>query len=333
MRSRILENFESNVNKLAIGDWRLAIILPAWNEELTVAKTIHDFHNVAPHASIFVIDNNSSDRTASIAEETLLTLRCDGRVLSEPRQGKGNAIRRAFMSVDADVYVIADADTTYPAEQIGILISPIRSGHADMVVGDRHSDGDYAKQNERPFHDFGNRLVRYLVNKLFHANLSDIMSGFRAFNRSFVKNYPIMVEGFAIETDMTLHALDKRFRIVEIPVTYKPRPVGSFSKLSTYSDGARVIFTIAQMLRYYRPLMFFGCLALIMMFGGIIACLPVFHDWITHRYIYHVPLAILATGMEVVAAMMLSVGLILDSVAHHQRKNYELNLLAGSNTQ
>ncbi len=197
----------------------------------------------------------------------------------------------------------------------------------DMVVGDRHSGGHYQKENKRPLHNIGNRLVQWLVNKLFKANLVDIMSGYRAFNKLFVKNYPILVEGFEIETDMTLHALDKRMRIIELPINYQDRPEGSFSKLNTVRDGMRVITTISSILRYYRPLVFFGVSAFILFVLGILAAVPVFHEWIETRYIQHVPLAILATGLEIVSILMIAVGLILDSISHQDKRNFERELL------
>ncbi|HYD80943.1 MAG TPA: glycosyltransferase [Paucimonas sp.] len=306
----------------------VAVILPAYNEEQTIADTIAAFHAALPLARIFVINNNSSDATESIARATLAELRCPGAVINERRQGKGNALRRAFMDIDADVYLLADADMTYPAARARDLIRPIVEGEADMVVGDRHSNGHYAQENKRALHGFGNRLVQAMINRLFNARLVDIMSGYRAFNRQFVKTYPILVEGFQIETDMTLHALHRRFRIVELPVEYRDRPPGSFSKLNTLSDGAKVIFTIAQILRYYRPLAFFLGLAMAFAVAGGVAAIPVFEDWIRERYIHHVPLAILASALEIVAMMSLGIGLILDSLAHQQRFEYERQLLA-----
>jgi hypothetical protein len=198
---------------------------------------------------------------------------------------------------------------------------------ADLVVGDRISGGHYQSENKRSFHGFGNRLVKGLVNRLFNAKLNDIMSGYRVFNRLFVKNYPILVEGFEIETDMTLHALDKRFRILEIPVEYKDRPAGSVSKLNTLSDGLRVLFTIARILRYYRPLVFFGGTSLFFAFTGLVAAIPVLTDWIVNNYIYHLPLAILATGLEIVAVIMFAIGLILDSISHQNKCLFESELL------
>lgn len=307
----------------------IAVILPAYNEEITIQNVIVEFHRALPEAAIYVINNNSKDRTAELAAATLAKIGCTGGVINEYRQGKGNALRRAFHEIDADIYVLADADQTYPAGRARDLIAPIVEGRADMVVGDRHSGGHYSEQNKRKLHGLGNDLVKNMINLFFRSSLKDIMTGYRVFSRSFVKNYPILVAGFQIETDMTLHALDKRFRIVEIPVEYVDRPVGSFSKLNTLSDGARVIFTILHILRYYRPLAFFGVIASVMMVVGLVASIPVFQDWITHRYIYHVPLAILAAACEIVAVTTLSIGLVLDSITHQEKMNYELRVLSG----
>lgn len=305
----------------------VAIILPAYNEELTIAGTIAAFYNEMPDARIVVVNNNSKDATAAIARDTLKCLGAHGEVIDEYRQGKGNAVRRAFTDVDADIYVMSDADLTYPSDRIHDLIRPISENRADMVVGDRLSGGHYKNENKRNFHGFGNHLVKWLINKLFRADLKNIMTGYRAFSRKFVKNYPILVEGFQIETDVTLHALDKRFHIVEIPVEYKDRPAESFSKLNTFADGAKVLFTIASILRYYRPLAFFGWMALLFGLLGLAAAVPVFQDWVLHRYIYHVPLAVLASALELVAVMSLSVGLILDSITHQHKMNSERHFL------
>jgi glycosyltransferase involved in cell wall biosynthesis len=305
----------------------VCVILPAFNEALTIEACITDFHAHVPDAQIWVINNRSTDNTGSIAKAAITRLGCAGGVIDEARPGKGNAMRRAFMEIDADVYLLADADMTYPASQALQLIEPITSGAADMVVGDRHSAGNYAVENKRALHGFGNRFVRYLINRLFNASLVDIMSGYRAMSRRFVKNYPILVPGFEIETDMTLHALDKRFRIIEIAVAYKDRPEGSFSKLSTVRDGMRVLATIGNILRYYRPLFFFGSAAMVIGLLGLAAGVPVIDDWIRHRYIYHVPSAVLAAGLEIIAIVLLAVGLILDSIAHQDKRLFERGLL------
>ena len=196
-----------------------------------------------------------------------------------------------------------------------------------MVVGDRHTAGNYAQENKRALHGLGNRLVRNLINSLFNAKLADIMSGYRAMSKLFIKNYPILVQGYEIETDMTLHALDKRFRIIEVPVAYKDRPMGSFSKLSTLRDGMRVLATIGNILRYYRPLFFFGSAAIIIGVLGLIAGALVIEDWVRYRYIYHVPSAVLAAGLEIIAIVLLAVGLILDSIAHQDKRIFERDLL------
>jgi glycosyltransferase involved in cell wall biosynthesis len=305
----------------------IAVILPAYNEELTIRQTMQVFHEALPEAQIVVVNNNSTDATYQIAVQALTDLNCDGQVINEKRQGKGNAMRRAFIDVDADIYVLSDADMTYPAERARDLLLPILNNQADMVVGDRHSQGHYAKENRRPLHGFGNRLVQGLVNSLFRSNLVDIMSGYRVMSRTLVKNYPILVDGFQVETDLTLHALDKRFRIVEMPIEYKDRPAGSFSKLSTLSDGAKVLWLITQILRHYRPLQFFSWLFLVFFIAGVLCGIPVIGDWLSYRYIYHVPLALLATGLEIIAVMCMAIGLTLDSIVHQQRLAFEREIL------
>lgn len=306
---------------------RIAVILPAYNEAATIAPTIEAFYAELPAAQFVVVNNNSNDDTGAIARETLTRLGASGQVIDEARQGKGNAVRRAFLAVEAEIYVLADADLTYPAHQVLELIKPVAEGRADMVVGDRRSGGQYLAENKRAFHNFGNALIQRLVNRLFNASLVDIMSGYRVFSRTFVKSYPILVEGFQVETDMTLHSLHRRMRIVEIPIEYRDRPAGSFSKLNTLADGAQVIFTIAQILRYYRPLLFFMVFSVLFATAGFIVAIPVFNDWITERYIHHLPSAVLAAAFEIVAFLLLAVGLILDSITHHEKMRAELHQL------
>lgn len=306
---------------------KIVIIIPAFNEESTIAGTILSFHQNLPEAEIWVVNNRSKDDTEKIAFEIQKELGYKGGILNEPRAGKSNAIRRAFFEIKSDIYILTDADMTYPAERVRDLIKPVLAGDADMVVGDRHSAGYYAAENRRIFHGFGNRLVRDLVNFLFRTVLMDIMSGYRALNSRFVRNYPILVEGFELETDMTLFALDKRFRIVEIPIEYRDRPSGSRSKLNTFRDGAKVIFTILNIFRHYRPLLFFGSLAIILGLTGFLAAIPVFMDWMTKHFIYHIPLAILATGLEIAAMLTVSIGLILDSINHQEKCQFERELL------
>jgi glycosyltransferase involved in cell wall biosynthesis len=306
---------------------RIVVVLPAYNEAATLAATMAAFHAALPDAELWVVDNASTDGTGRLAVETLAALGAGGGVIVEPRKGKANAVRRAFLELDADAYLMADADCTYPAERAGELLAPVLEGRADMVVGDRHTLGHYASENKRPMHGAGNRLVQVLVNRLFRARLADILSGYRAFGRRFVKTYPIVVEGFELEADVTLHALDKRFRILEVPVEYRDRPAGSASKLDTWRDGARVLWVILQLFRYYRPMLFFGALSAAMLAFALAAGVPVLWDWMRFHYIYHVPLAILAASSVVVATVLLAVGLILDGIAHQQRMRFELALL------
>jgi glycosyltransferase involved in cell wall biosynthesis len=310
---------------------RFAIILPAFNEEDTIANVVSDFHNEIPSAEIWVVNNNSSDNTKLFSNQIISKLNIIGGVIDEPRQGKGYAVRAAFLSIDADVYILCDSDMTYPASQIHSLIEPIINKSADMVVGDRISGGQYYSENKRMFHSFGNRLVKFLVNKLFGANLIDIMSGYRVFNQKFVKTYPILVSGFELETDMTIHALDKRMRISEIQVDYRDRPLGSFSKLNTFKDGLRVLNTITKILRYFRPLLFFGLTSIIFLSVGLLAGFPVIAEWLKVRYISHVPLAILSCGLVIVAIVLGAIGLILDAINYQDRRRSESDLLAYKN--
>jgi glycosyltransferase involved in cell wall biosynthesis len=306
---------------------KIVVLLPAYNEADTIAPTLRDFHAALPEAELWVIDNASTDGTGGVARGVLAELGAGGGVLTEARKGKANAVRHAFRELEADVYLMADADCTYPAARAREMIAPVLAGQADMVVGDRHSGGHYASENKRPMHGAGNRLVQFLVNTLFGAKLTDILSGYRAFTRRFVKTYPIVVEGFEIEADMTLHALDTRFRIVEIPVEYRDRPEGSSSKLDTWRDGARVLWVIVQLFRYYRPMLFFGSASALMLVIGIAAGIPAIDDWLRYRYVYHLPLAVLAASSVVMSTVLFAVGLILDGLAADQRRRFEMGLL------
>jgi glycosyltransferase involved in cell wall biosynthesis len=233
---------------------KIAVILPAFNETLTIQPVIEAFHQALPEALIVVIDNASTDDTYAKAKETVERLGCAARVIQEHAKGKANAVRRAFLEVDADVYLMVDADMTYPADQARELLQPVLEGRCDMAVGDRISGGEYRQENKRPAHEFGNRLVLGLINRLFRSSLKDVLSGYRAMNRRFVKTYPILVGGFELETDLTLFAMEGRFRVLEIPVRYQDRPEGSVSKLNTVKDGVRVLNAIVQIARHHRPM-------------------------------------------------------------------------------
>ena len=234
---------------------KIAVLIPCYNESKTIEKVVKDYKEVLPEADIYVYDNNSSDGTDEIARKA-------GAIVKyEYRQGKGNVIRSMFKDIDADCYLMIDGDDTYPKENAREMCDLVLNKGADMVVGDRLSS-TYFTENKRPFHNIGNRLVRWLINSLFKGHINDIMTGYRAFSYEFVKTFPVLSKGFEIENEMTIHALDKNMYIEEIPVEYRDRPEGSVSKLNTYSDGFKVLKTIARLFKEYKPMIFFGLISL-----------------------------------------------------------------------
>lgn len=300
---------------------KVAVLIPCYNEEQTIEKVIKDFRKELPEADIYVYDNNSKDRTSEIAIQ-------NGAILvHEYKQGKGNVVRSMFYDIDADIYVMVDGDDTYPAKFVHELIKPVEQGQADMCIGDRLSNGTYQKENKRPFHEFGNNLVKKSINVLFRTNLKDIMTGYRAFNKKFVKNMPVMTPKFEIETEMSLYALDKGFVIKEIPIDYRDRPEGSVSKLNTVSDGIKVVKTIIKMYKNYKPLKFFTYIAVLVFLIGLIVGIPVIAEFIKTKYITKVPSAILATGLVTLSVIIGQCGVILDTVVKINKENYQLNLL------
>ncbi len=305
----------------------LAIILPAYNEELTIVDTMNDFFGVCPEAEIYVIDNASNDRTNELARAAYQTLGCKGRLLEEPRKGKAAAVRKAFMEIHADIYIMVDADMTYPASDLPALLAPVLDGRADIVCGNRHSSGVYSRENKRPLHDFGNNLVRYLINVLFNGSLEDILTGYRIMSKRFVKNYPILASGFELETEMSIHALDKGYSIIELPTDYRDRPEGSFSKLNTFTDGILVLKTIFAIFVKYRPMLFFSLCALIFALFALTAGIFPIMEYIQTGKILHIPLAILASGLSILSMLSFSVAVILDGLAAGQRFNHALQLL------
>ena len=298
----------------------IAILIPCYNEAVTIAKVVDDFRHELPQATVYVYDNNSTDGTAGIAAEHGAVVRY------EHRQGKGNVTRQMFRDIEADCYVMVDGDDTYPAEDVHALIAPVLAGEADMVVGDRLSSGAYGQENKRKFHNGGNALVCRLVNGLYGAQLSDIMTGYRAFSRVFVKSYPVIGGGFEVETEMSIHCLDKGFRVAQVPIGYRDRPAGSYSKLSTFSDGLLVLKTIASLFREYKPMRFFNCLALLCLVVCLACGIPVLHEFALTSFITHVPLAIAASGFGVLSALFFVSGFILDAVARSARQRYELDV-------
>jgi glycosyltransferase involved in cell wall biosynthesis len=306
---------------------KIAVILPAYNEKLTIVDTILDFAKELPEAEIIVIDNNSTDNTFDLACEAISDNNINGKVLFEAFQGKGYAVRKAFTEIDAEIYIMADADLTYPAKDVHKLIEPVIDGKADIVIGDRHSGGHYQKENKRNLHGFGNNLVKNMINFMFGSNLNDIMSGYRVFNKKFVKNYPIMVSGFQLETDMTLHVLDKRFKIIEIPIDFVDRPEGSFSKLNTFTDGFKVIITIINIFRIYKPFKFYTIISLFFVIFTLSAGIPVINEFINYKVVNHIPLAILSIGLGIISVLAFALGLILDAITHQHNVDFEHKIL------
>ena len=299
---------------------KTAVLIPCYNEELTIEKVIKDFKRELPEADIYVYDNNSKDKTAEIAKK-------NGAIVKhEYRQGKGNVVRSMFRDIEADIYVMVDGDDTYPAEEVHKLIEPIINEEADMAIGDRLTNGTYKQENKRHFHEFGNNLVKKSINIAFKTKLKDIMTGYRAFNKMFVKTMPVMSPNFEIETEMSLHALDKKFIIKEIPIVYRDRPEGSESKLNTVSDGIKVVKTIIKMFKDFRPRQFFWIIALIVALIGLIIGMPVIIEYVQTKYITKVPSAVLATGIMIFSLIIAQCGVILDTVVKQHREKYELEL-------
>lgn len=299
---------------------KIAVLIPCYNEEKTVEKVVRDFKAVLPEAVIYVYDNNSSDRTVELAEKAEAVVR------HEYMQGKGNVIRRMFREIDAEVYVMTDGDDTYPAEFAREMVDKVLEHQADMVVGDRLSS-TYFTENKRPFHNFGNSLVRGTINRLFHTEIKDIMTGYRAFSYQFVKTFPVLSKGFEIETEMTIHAADKNMQVDNVIIEYRDRPEGSESKLNTYSDGAKVLMSIAKLYRNYKPMNFFGLLALVLAVMSIGFFIPVLMEYIATGLVPKFP-TLIACGFAMMAAIQsVFAGLVLSAGAQRSRQEFEMNLI------
>lgn len=298
----------------------IAVIIPCYNEALTIGKVVDDFHRELPEATVYVYDNASTDATAAIA------MRHGATVRYEPRRGKGNVCRQMFRDIDAACYLMVDGDDTYPAESARSLCVPVLAGEADMVVGDRLSNGTYAQQNARAFHGFGNDLVRAMIRWIYGYGFEDVMTGYRAMSRSFVKTFPVLSEGFQIETELSIHAADRRWRIADVPVEYRDRPEGSVSKLNTVRDGLKVIAMIGILFKDYRPLKFFSLVALLFCIGGLCAGIPVVTEYHATGLVPRFPTAVLAAALMFMAALSLVTSFILDAVAKVERKQWELRV-------
>ena len=298
----------------------IAVLIPCYNEAVTIEKVVTDFRKALPEAVIYVYDNNSKDDTAAIAA------RAGAVVRHEYQQGKGNVIRRMFREIDARCYLMVDGDDTYPADFARRMVEPVLNHQADMVVGDRLS-ATYFTENKRPFHNFGNRLVRWSINALFKSGIRDIMTGYRAFSYAFVKSFPVLSRGFEIETEMSLHAIDKNMQIENVVIQYRDRPEGSESKLNTYSDGFKVLRTIARLFRTYKPFAYFGILGL---FLGVIAAIlfiPVLIEYFQTGLVARFPTLIVSGFMTIAMIQSIFSGLILQTMLHKNRQDFELALI------
>ncbi len=299
---------------------KIAVLIPCYNEEKTIEKVVRDSKAALPEATIYVYDNNSTDRTVELAKAA-------GAVIKyEYMQGKGNVIRRMFREIDAEAYIMVDGDDTYPMEYAAEMVDKVLNHNADMVVGDRLSS-TYFTENKRPFHNFGNSLVRGSINSLFKCDIKDIMTGFRAFSYQFVKTFPVMSKGFEIETEMTIHAVSNNMQVENVIVEYRDRPAGSESKLNTYSDGMKVIFTIIRLYREYKPFGFFGLLALLLV---AIACgffIPVFIEYWETGLVKRFPTLIVCGFVGLAAVQSFFAGMILQNIARRDRKDFELDLI------
>ena len=300
---------------------KIVVLIPCYNESQTIAKVVADYKQALPGAEIYVYDNNSQDNTDVIAQNAGAIVRY------EYRQGKGNVIRSMFRDIEADCYLMIDGDDTYPAGSAQEMCDLVLQGKADMVIGDRLSS-TYFEENKRPFHNVGNVLVRRFINLFWQPKqpIVDVMTGYRAFSPMFVKTFPILSQGFEIETEMTIHALDKNLLIKSVPVQYRDRPAGSESKLNTYTDGIKVLLTIFNLYRDYKPLRFFGIVSCILAVVSLILFLPVFMEFLATGLVPRIPTLVISVVMMLAAFLALVCGLILDTNAKNSRKNFEVQM-------
>lgn len=298
---------------------KIAVLIPCYNEEQTIAKVVHDVKNALPEAVVYVYDNNSKDRTVELAKAAGAEIRY------EYKQGKGNVIRRMFREIDAQCYLMIDGDDTYPLDCARELVDKVLLHNADMVVGDRLSS-TYFTENKRPFHNFGNSLMRTGINSLFHSDIKDIMTGYRAFSYEFVKTFPVFSTGFEIETEMTIHAVNYGMQVENVVVEYRDRPEGSVSKLNTYSDGMRVIHKMLQLYKNYKPLRFFGALCLLLVLVALCFMIPVLAEYLQTGLVPRFP-TLIASGFVVLAGIQsFFAGMILDVLAAKDRRDFEYRL-------
>lgn len=303
---------------------KVAVVLPAFNEEAAISLTLEDFSKHLPKARYYLVDNNCTDQTVKMATLKAKDLNLNLSVIKESIQGKGNAVRKAFAQIEADIFILVDADFTYPAEDAPKMIEKLFSDGLSMVIGDRITAGSYSLQNTRHLHNFGNKVVTKTINVLFKKNVKDVLSGYRVMNRDFVKNLPVLGQGFELETEITIHALDKRFSIFEFPISYRSRPVGSVSKLHTIKDGAKVLRMIIRIFKDYKPFKFFLLAASIPgLLGFACGVIPI-TDYLETRYVSHVPLAVLSAALEICALLLLCIGIVLQNLTNTERRLFEI---------
>lgn len=298
---------------------KIAVLIPCYNEEKTVEKVVTDFKRVLPEATVYVYDNNSSDRTSELAEKAGAVVR------HEYQQGKGNVLRRMFREIEAQVYILVDGDDTYPAEAAPEMIQLVLEKNADMVVGDRLSS-TYFTENKRPFHNFGNSLVRASINALFKTEIKDIMTGYRAFSYEFVKTYPVLSKGFEIETEMSIHAVQRNMQVDNVIIDYRDRPEGSESKLNTYSDGFKVLRTIMRLYRNYRPFGFFGSISGVLALISLLFMSPVIFTYFQTGLVPRFPTLIVCCFALIVALLLFMAGIILNSLLAQDARDFEFKL-------
>lgn len=305
---------------------KIAVLIPCYNEEKTIGKVVKDFKEALKSIDhiIYVYDNNSTDKTVETAKEAGAVIR------HEYAQGKGNVIRRMFREIDAECYLMVDGDDTYPAEHALDMVNLVLEKQADMVVGDRLSS-TYFQENKRPFHNFGNSLVRFSVNKLFNANIKDMMTGYRAFSYLFVKTYPVLSKGFEIETEMSIHSAYRNMRLENVVIDYRDRPEGSESKLNTYSDGFKVIMTIIKLFKNYKPFMFFGLISLFLTIIGLGFFIPIFYDYLYTHIVPKYPTLIMCGALFSISFVIFMAGIILDSLLAQDKRNFEFMLNTAQN--
>lgn len=298
---------------------KIAVLIPCYNESKTIEKVVKDYKAILPEADIYVYDNNSKDGTDEIARNAGAIVRY------ETKQGKGNVIRTMFRDIDADCYLMIDGDDTYPAENAREMCDYVLNDNVDMVIGDRLSS-TYFQENKRPFHNLGNKMVRGLIKKIFKNNIKDIMTGYRAFSYKFVKTFPVLSKGFEIETEMSIHAIDKNFTLKEIPVQYRDRPEGSVSKLNTFKDGTRVIKTIATLFKEYKPSLFFNAISLMFYIVALILGIPVVTEYFETGLVPRFPTLIVCGFFTLIGLLLNITSLILQVIVKKHRQLFELHL-------